>query len=60
MDPIHDLKPVKMMQALQGNIAALQSHAAKIIRNERTARIQDSDACFNLSWTKEAEKTCGH
>ena len=43
VDPIHDLKPVKMMQALQGNIAALQSHAAKIVRNERMARIQDSD-----------------
>ena len=41
MDPIHDVKPVKMMQALQGNIDALQMHAATIIRNEKTAKIED-------------------
>jgi len=41
VDPIHDVKPVKMMQALQGNIDALQMHAATIIRNEKTAKIED-------------------
>ena len=35
-DPIHDVQPVKMMQALQGNIEALQNHAATIVRNEKT------------------------
>ena len=32
-----------MMQALQGNIEALQNHAATIIRNEKTAMIEDQD-----------------
>ena len=32
-----------MMQALQGNIEALQNHAATIIRNEKTAKIEDRD-----------------
>ena len=31
------------MQALQGNIEALQNHAATIIRNEKTAKIEDED-----------------
>ena len=43
VDPTHDFKPVKMMQALQGNIEALQKHAANIIRNEQTAKIEDRD-----------------
>ena len=43
LDPVHDLQPVKMMQALQGNIDALQSYAAKVLRNEKQARIQDKD-----------------
>ena len=43
MDPIHEVKPVKMMQALQGNIEALRQHAATIIRNEKTAQIQTRD-----------------
>ena len=30
-----------MMQALQGNIMALQEHAAKIIANEKAAKIED-------------------
>ena len=41
MDPTHEVEPVKMMQALQGNIEALQHHAATIIRNENTANIED-------------------
>ena len=41
VDPIHDVKPVKMIQALRGSIEELQSKASKIIRNERAARIED-------------------
>ncbi|MCP4965331.1 MAG: hypothetical protein GY926_08845, partial [bacterium] len=41
VDPVQDLPPVKMMQALRGTIDALQTHAAKLIRNEKQARIQD-------------------
>ena len=43
VDPAADVKPVKMMQALQGNIEALQAHAEKIMRNEKTAKIEDKD-----------------
>ena len=43
VDPVHDVKPVKMMQALRANIQALQNHAATILRNERTARVQSKD-----------------
>jgi hypothetical protein len=43
VDPVHDVKPVKMMQALRGNIEALHSHAATILRNEKKARVQDRD-----------------
>ena len=43
VDPIHDVKPVKLMQALQANICALQSHAATIVRNEKQARIASKD-----------------
>ena len=48
VDPVHDVKPVKMMQALRANIEALQSHAASILRNERTARVQSKDGSV---WT---------
>ena len=40
------VKPVKMMQALRANIEALQSHAATILRNEKTARVQSKDGAL--------------
>ena len=43
MDPIHDVKPAKMLQALRGNIEALQTHAATIIRNEKAAKTADKN-----------------
>ena len=43
VDPCHELKPVKMMQALQGNSGALHRHAATILRNERQVRVENSD-----------------
>ena len=43
MDPIHDVKPAKMLQALRGNIEAPQTHAATIIRNEKAAKIEDTN-----------------
>ncbi len=48
VDPTHDVKPVKMMQALRGNIEALQSHAAAVIRDKREAKIQDKDGALQL------------
>ena len=42
VDPVHNAKPVQMMQALQANLEAMQSHASKIIRNEKSAKIEDS------------------
>ena len=46
VDPIHDIKPVKMMQALQGNIHALNKHAATILRNEKRVQIQTKDGAL--------------
>ena len=43
MDPIHDVKPAKMLQAPRGNTEALQTHAATIIRNEKAAKIEDKN-----------------
>ena len=58
VDPIHEVQPVKMMQALQGNIEALQNHAATIIRNEKMRRSRTGTGFFNLSRTKEADSAC--
>ena len=48
VDPVHDvkLKPVQMMRALQENIERVQSQAAEIIRNEKEAKVQDSDGAL--------------
>ena len=43
LDPLHDVAPVRMMQALQGTIEAVTKHAAKIARNERKAQVADKD-----------------
>ena len=43
VDPVRAVKPVKMMQALQANIEALQKQAATILRNEKKARVLDKD-----------------
>ena len=43
VDPMSDCAPVKLMQALQGTLHALQSQAASIIKNEKTPTIEDSD-----------------
>ena len=43
VDPIHDVAPVRLMQALQGSINALQSQAARIIKNEKTPTVVDND-----------------
>eukprot|EP00812_Abedinium_dasypus_P007843 NODE_1_length_8589_cov_4.556480.p1 GENE.NODE_1_length_8589_cov_4.556480~~NODE_1_length_8589_cov_4.556480.p1 ORF type:complete len:2586 (+),score=446.46 NODE_1_length_8589_cov_4.556480:571-8328(+) len=43
VDPTHELKPVRLMQALQAKIDALQAHAQAVIRNEKAARIQGID-----------------
>ena len=43
VDPVHDLAPVKMMQALQGQIEVLHNQAETIAQREKTARIRDAD-----------------
>ena len=41
LDPLHDVAPVRMMQALQGSIHALEAHAAQIVKNEARPTIAD-------------------
>ena len=43
LDPVSDIAPVRMMQALQGSIEALQAQAARIAKNEQTPTIAASD-----------------
>ena len=37
LDPVSEIAPVRMMQALQGSIEALQAQAARIAKNEKNA-----------------------
>ena len=46
VDSTHEIKPVMAMQALKAQMQALESNAAKIIRNEKLARIKDKDGVF--------------
>ena len=43
LDPLHDIVPVRMMQALQGTLEALQTQAARIAKHETTPTVADSD-----------------
>jgi len=43
VDPVHDVQPVRMMQALQAKIGALSTHAKNIAQNEKKALIVDND-----------------
>ena len=43
VDSMHDIKPVRAMQALKAQIEAMQTHAEKIIRNEKMARVKGHD-----------------
>ena len=43
LDPLHDVAPVRMMQALQGTIEAVSAHAAQIAKNEKSVQIADND-----------------
>ena len=43
LDPMSDIVPVRMMQALQGSIEALQAQAARIVKNEQTPTIAASE-----------------
>ena len=46
VDPVQDVKPVQMMRAVQANIASVQRQAAEISRNEKEAKVQDSDGAL--------------
>ena len=48
LDPLHDVAPVRMMQALQGTIDAVTKHAAQIARNERTKKVADKDGVLQV------------
>ena len=41
VDPVHHLKPVKLIQALQANLATVQQHAERVAKNEGTPTIAD-------------------
>ena len=43
VDSMHDIKPVRAMQALKAQMEAIQTHAEKIIRNEKMARVKGHD-----------------
>ena len=43
VDSMHDIKPVRAMQALKAQMEAMQTHAEKIIRNEKMARVKGHD-----------------
>ena len=42
VDPVHHVGPVRMMQALQGTLEALQEQAARIAKNETIPTVADS------------------
>ncbi len=46
VDPVHDIAPVRMMQALQGTLVALQEQAARIAKNEVTPTVADSSGAL--------------
>ena len=43
VDPVHDVGPVRMLQALQGTLQALQEQAARIAQNETTPTVADGN-----------------
>ena len=46
VDPVHHVGPVRMMQALQGTLEALQEQAARIAKNETTPTVADSNGAL--------------
>ena len=55
VDPVHDLAPVKMMQALQGQIEVLHNQAETIAQRERKQHESVTQMVFfRLSLTKAA------
>ena len=42
VDPVHEVGPVAMMQAMQGTLGAIQKQAARIAKNEKTPMVADS------------------
>ena len=46
VDPIHDVGPVRMMQALQGTLGAWQEKAARSVKNEKTPMVADSSGAL--------------
>ncbi len=44
LDLVHDVAPVEIMQALQGAIEILQTHAAQIAKTEKRITIEDTNS----------------
>ena len=42
VDPVHEVGPVAMIQALKGTLGAIQRQATSIAKNEKTPRVADS------------------
>ena len=42
VDPVHEVGPVAMMQALKGTLGAIQKQATSIAKNEKTPTVADS------------------
>lgn len=57
MDPTHHCQPVRMMQALQANLDALQKQVAKVIRSEKAARVEDIDGTLRPVTDEAARDT---
>ena len=58
VDSVHELKPVRAMQALKAQLQALESNAEKIIRNEKTARVKDKDGVLQPVADAGGDSTC--
>ena len=46
VDPVHEVGPVAMMQALQGTLGAIQKQATSIAKNEKTPMVADSSGAL--------------
>ena len=55
LDPVHDVAPVKMMQALQATLEAVSGHAKQVVKNEARAKIADNKDVLQPLLTKEAD-----
>ena len=46
VDPVHEVGPVAMMQALKGTLGAMQRQAISITKNEKTPMVADNSGAL--------------